>query len=107
MILYFLAESAMDASSYSGWDKLGAVAVAVAMVVVLIVLNNRALSRVDSISDKHIAFVEKQTEVMTTLVQGQETLTKASESMHRRVDSILQCRKPQCPFTKVFTQDDK
>lgn len=103
----FLAETMMDAESYTGWDKLGAVAVAVAMVVVLVILNNRALNRVDKISDKHLTYVEKQTEVMTRLVQGQDSLTKALETMHRRVDMVLQCRKPQCPFTTVFNQSNE
>lgn len=103
----FLAETMMDAESYTGWDKLGAVAVAVAMVVVLVILNNRALNRVDKISDKQLTYVEKQTEVMTRLVQGQDSLTKAHETMHRRVDMVLQCRKPQCPFTTVFNQSNE
>lgn len=101
-----LAETMMDAESYTGWDKLGAVAVAVAMVVVLVVLNNRALNRVDKISDKHLTYVEKQTEVMTKLVQGQDNIVKSNEVMHHRVDMVLQCRKPNCPFTTVFNQQN-
>lgn len=96
-----LAAGTADATYYSGWDKVGAVAVCVLMLGVLVLLHRSGLKRVDAISDRHMAFVEKQTEVLTELHGSNEQVVESTRTLHRRIDAMLTCHKPACPL-KAF-----
>lgn len=105
MNLITIAAEISDVSYYNGWDKVGAVAVAVLMLGVLVMLHRSGLKRVDQISDRHMGFVEQQTKVLTSLTESNRESTEATKSLHHRIDSILTCRKNGCPFEDIFGTD--
>ncbi len=93
--------SAMEASYFASWDKVGAVALAVAMIAILVGLHRSGLARVDAISDRHMKFVEEQTKVMTKLVESNRHTTESANGLHSRLDMILTCGQPDCPFLNL------
>ena len=105
-LFIIFAEVPSDATYYSGWDKVGAVAVCVAVITVLVMLHRNGLKRVDAISDRHMAFVEAQTKTLTDVVSATNESRKASEAMHKRLDNILTCRKAGCPMRRIITQEE-
>lgn len=102
----FLAEVAPDATYYSAWDKVGTVAVCVMMMGVLVLVLRALMKRADLISDKHMQFVESQTKVLTDLTASHETAKEAAQSMHRRLDGILSCRRAGCPMKRLFVSPE-
>jgi len=105
MHLNLFAADLAEASYYNGWDKVGAVAVSVLMLGVLVMLHRSGLKRVDQISDRHMGFVEQQTKVLTSLTESNRETTDATRSLHNRIDSILTCRKNGCPYEDIFMPD--
>lgn len=95
-ILHF-ASNVTDPDRWSGWDKLGAVAVCMAMLFMMVLLHRAGLKRVDVVSDRHMKFVESQTAVMTQLVTKIEQSYESANKVHERMDRILECRQPRCP----------
>lgn len=96
-----LLMSTTDATYYSVWDKVGAVAVCMVMLVVVVRLHQTGLNRVDAISERHMTFVEKLTEILTELHSSNEDVVKITQTLHRRLDAMLACHKPACPL-KAF-----
>ena len=90
--------SSADASYFNGWDKVGAVAVCVLMLGVLVALHRSGLKRVDTISDRLITFVETQTRVLSDLTSAHRAQMKSAEALHSRIDNILVCHKAGCPI---------
>lgn len=97
-----LAAASTDSSYWSGWDKVGAVAVAVFMMVIMMLLHRSGLKRVDKISDRHMAFVEAQTKVMTELVKSNDDRNEANTALHERIDRFLECRQTKCPVNEFL-----
>lgn len=93
--------SAADANYFASWDKVGAVALAVAMIAILVGLHRSGLARVDAISDRHMKFVEEQTKIMTKLVESNRNTTESANGLHSRLDMILTCGQPDCPFLNL------
>jgi hypothetical protein len=93
-----IVSSAMEASYFASWDKVGAVALSVAMIGILVGLHRSGLARVDAISDRLMKFVEEQTKVMTQLVESNRHTTDSANGLHARLDMLLTCGQPECPF---------
>jgi len=105
MHIHLLSVDLAEASYYNGWDKVGAVAVAVLMLGVLVMLHRSGLKRVDQISDRHMGFVEQQTKVLTSLTESNRETTDATRALNHRIDTILTCRKNGCPYEDIFQPD--
>lgn len=106
-IHHLILAVADDVTYYSGWDKVGAVAVCVMMLGVMLLLHRAGLKRVDAISDRHMEFVEKQVAVLTDLKASHDSMKDASQSMHRRMDVMLSCRLMGCPIKRFLTDPEK
>lgn len=106
-IALIVADIPSDATYYSSWDKVGTVAVCVMMLGVLVLLLRAAIKRVDAISDKHMQFVQSQTAVLTNMTASNDKLKDSAESMHRRIDGILSCRKFGCPMKQFLASEDE
>ena len=110
MNLFFLtitASGTADATYYSGWDKVGAVAVCMLMLGVLVLLHRAGLKRVDQITDRHMAFMEKQTEVMAGLCDSNKSVVLGTSAFHKRLDWMLRCRKTGCPVNVMLSEDSE
>jgi len=113
-IHHLILAVADDATYYSGWDKAGAVAVAVAMLGVMVTLltvvirmHKGGISRLNEVSDRHMAFVEKQVAVLTDLKASNDSMKDSAQSMHRRIDVMLSCRYGGCPVKRFLTDPEK
>ncbi len=95
-----------QATDYTAWDKAGAVAVCLLMLGLMIALHRAGLKRVDTISDRHMAFVEAQTKVMTTLVSSNNSVIEGYNVMHRRLDGMFSCRKTGCPVRVMLAFEE-
>ncbi len=100
-----------EASYYSGWDKVGAVAVSMlilgGMGALLLFLIKVGVGWLTKISQAHMEFVQKQTAVMTQLQASNEQMTEASATMHERLDTLLGCTRSDCAVFKFRKQQAK
>lgn len=95
-----LPSAVPSAVELSGYDKLGAVAIAVGCLIALMAFlwwQARGQSRRD---ERFFGFVEKQT---TAITQNTDTVNAALENqktLHALMDRVLSCPKANCPVIR-------
>lgn len=106
-----LASIPMDAATFSAWDKVGAVGVAVFMVVMLWLRDRSQGKRFERLAEQHFGQQAEMIAATTATGAKHDALTKAVEGMeesnnalHRRIDDTLMCSLPGCPVRRRRTR---
>ena len=93
--------SVPSAETLSGYERLGIVGIlllvlSVSLIVLFFLLRHFAKTGAE-ISQQHSAFVAKQTEILSGLTSAVNANTASANTLHGRIDRILECPLPKCP----------